>query len=474
MKHIYLLALVLMSGLGFAQVKIGSNPTAITPDVNLEIEATDGTKVIVNQADGKVGIGTTTVDAALHVVGDVKIIDGNQGTGKILTSDADGLATWTTAIGMYDFYKVGTTAAPTTIADNIWTQGSIMFGSATGTDATDASYTTKTNTLIGGFNNKAVSSGGNSIISGSANTVAWGNNQLITGNGNKFNGGNNPLVSGTGNTVTSGNNIAVLGQYNTHSGDNSLVFGQLNNSNNWQSLTFGESNTSGLSAGNSAVWGQNNSISYKNCAAWGEKNSLGGFSQNSGVWGSNNIVNARQSGVWGDNNKVYGYDDGTSTNNVTSFGSNNIINQGHSNSVAIGIAAESHSNNSFNAVYNGGYRLYSNAGKTTGVTLANGSGTWSSVSDRRSKENIELATCGLKEVMQMKPSSYNYINGSKSLGFIAQEIVEVIPEVVNVPEDKNEMMSVRYSELIPVLTKAIQEQQAQIDALKAEIKELKK
>ncbi len=41
-----------------------------------------------------VGIGTILPDATLHVVGDVKIVDGNQGSNKVLTSDAAGLATW--------------------------------------------------------------------------------------------------------------------------------------------------------------------------------------------------------------------------------------------------------------------------------------------------------------------------------------------------------------------------------------------
>jgi hypothetical protein len=43
-----------------------------------------------------VGIGTTSPSATLEVIGDVKIVDGTQGTGKVLTSDAAGLASWQT------------------------------------------------------------------------------------------------------------------------------------------------------------------------------------------------------------------------------------------------------------------------------------------------------------------------------------------------------------------------------------------
>jgi microcystin-dependent protein len=45
-------------------------------------------------AGGKVGIGTTEPDEKLHVAGSVKIVDGSQGAGKVLTSDAAGVASW--------------------------------------------------------------------------------------------------------------------------------------------------------------------------------------------------------------------------------------------------------------------------------------------------------------------------------------------------------------------------------------------
>jgi len=44
--------------------------------------------------EGNVSVGTIAVPARLDVVGQVKITDGNQGAGKVLTSDASGLATW--------------------------------------------------------------------------------------------------------------------------------------------------------------------------------------------------------------------------------------------------------------------------------------------------------------------------------------------------------------------------------------------
>jgi hypothetical protein len=48
---------------------------------------------------GEVGIGVVGADSKLHVAGAVKIVDGSQGAGKVLTSDADGLASWQTPGG---------------------------------------------------------------------------------------------------------------------------------------------------------------------------------------------------------------------------------------------------------------------------------------------------------------------------------------------------------------------------------------
>lgn len=51
----------------------------------------------IHFATGNVGIGTTTPDTRLHVAGSLKVVDGTQGAGKVLTSDANGVASWQTA-----------------------------------------------------------------------------------------------------------------------------------------------------------------------------------------------------------------------------------------------------------------------------------------------------------------------------------------------------------------------------------------
>jgi DNA-binding beta-propeller fold protein YncE len=87
-------------------------------------------------------------------------------------------------------------------------------------------------------------------------------------------------------------------------------------------------------------------------------------------------------------------------------------------------------------------------------------------SDIDSKENITPINYGINEVMKLEPVSYNYLNEEgKSLGFIAQDIGLIIPETISWETP----FSVYYQYLIPILTKAIQEQQALIKALEQRI-----
>jgi len=116
-------------------------------------------------------------------------------------------------------------------------------------------------------------------------------------------------------------------------------------------------------------------------------------------------------------------------------------------------------------------------------------------SDGRMKKNISTINYGLDAVMKLRPVTYDWKNqqdgAAKQLGFIAQEVEAVVPEAVvhsvvsaatieaarasgkPVPAI-TDPYGMKYSELIPVLTKAIQEQQQKIEELEKEILLLKK
>ncbi|MBG9377664.1 tail fiber domain-containing protein [Panacibacter sp. DH6] len=102
-------------------------------------------------------------------------------------------------------------------------------------------------------------------------------------------------------------------------------------------------------------------------------------------------------------------------------------------------------------------------------------------SDERDKKNIRDLDYGLKEIMKLRAVKFNWKNAvanDDKVGLIAQELKKVLPEVVRDYEYRTdeatgkkekvptERMGVMYSDIIPVLIRAIQEQQQQIDALK--------
>jgi hypothetical protein len=90
-------------------------------------------------------------------------------------------------------------------------------------------------------------------------------------------------------------------------------------------------------------------------------------------------------------------------------------------------------------------------------------------SDARVKENVETLDGALDKVMKMRGVSYNKIGEQeKKVGVIAQEILEVLPEVVS--QDETGTYSVAYGNIVSVLIEAIKEQQKQIDELKSKLK----
>lgn len=89
-------------------------------------------------------------------------------------------------------------------------------------------------------------------------------------------------------------------------------------------------------------------------------------------------------------------------------------------------------------------------------------------SDEKYKYNILPINYGLNTILQLKPVNFQWIEGEEQdLGFIAQDVADIIPEAVNTNWNSDLLM--RYESLIPILTKAIQEQQALIKALEQRI-----
>jgi hypothetical protein len=131
-----------------------------------------------------------------------------------------------------------------------------------------------------------------------------------------------------------------------------------------------------------------------------------------------------------------------------------------------------------------GGNLYMVAG-SAGVVLNNGATSWTGNSDERLKDinsNIENA---LDKLITLRAVNFSWKSDKEkkeNLGLIAQDVEKVFPQVVDkytLPvklddenPDETEYLGVRYTEMIPVLVKAIQELKAENDALKTRIETL--
>ena len=67
----------------------------------------------------------------------------------------------------------------------------------------------------------------------------------------------------------------------------------------------------------------------------------------------------------------------------------------------------------------------------------------------------------------MERKTGDILDIKEDLGFIAQEVKDVLPELVRINEDGK--MSLRQASIIPLLVEAIKEQQKQIDELKSKL-----
>jgi hypothetical protein len=92
---------------------------------------------------------------------------------------------------------------------------------------------------------------------------------------------------------------------------------------------------------------------------------------------------------------------------------------------------------------------------------------YNTTSDRRLKNNIVNTHYGINDLMKIQVRDYVYkadAGNTLTTGFIAQELFEIFPNAVTKPANDDEMWSVDYGKVTPLLVKAIQEQQATIEA----------
>ncbi|MCX6334782.1 MAG: tail fiber domain-containing protein [Bacteroidia bacterium] len=322
------------------------------------------------------------------------------------------------------------------------------------------------------FGAGATASGAGSYAIGSAGRDTLGNltGQMTTSSGSysfaigqgsratnitAFALGANSIASGTG-AFSIGRYTQATGIYSTAlgfgaraTGTYSTAIGIWSHASGWSSTAIGDSTTA--SAYNSTAIGSNTTAPSI-------------FETAIGVW--NTVYTPIAPDGWNGNDRIFvignGRDYYTKSNAMT------ILKNG-----CIGLQS----------VTNPTYALQLPNSSTIGV----GSGrayAWTTYSDSRLKENQVPLVYGLTEVMELNPKQYIHHSTADqtswsddhaplSIGLVAQDVYKIIPEAVQVPEDDSkEFWGLDYDKLIPVLIRAIQEQQAQIDDLKTLVNNL--
>ena len=254
---------------------------------------------------------------------------------------------------------------------------------------------------------------------------------------------------------TSGNYNIIIGTnagYRKASGDLNTIIGWYAGS----AITggsFAGNTLIGAQAGENTQGGPNTFIGEKS----GQNNSIG----------TENLFAGNQSGITnttGGRHTILGYQA-------------NVATSGLQNSTAIGYQAVVSATNTMvfgnNAVVGWGFGVDPGAAAIrvgTGATNGNGAsltigGTWTSTSDSTKKYNVNKLDYGLAEILKLKPVSYKWKGtGQQDFGFLAQEVKHILPEIVYGEEGQ---MTISYGQVTAVLTKAVQEQQKEIEELQA-------
>ena len=115
------------------------------------------------------------------------------------------------------------------------------------------------------------------------------------------------------------------------------------------------------------------------------------------------------------------------------------------------------------------------AAASGGVYINNGGTSWDSASDERDKENFVTISDAITKIKTLRTVTGNYTwqPDERHAFLIAQDVQAVLPEAVSVMNKdaatEDQRLSLRYTEVIPLLVKAMQEQQEEIESLKARL-----
>ena len=514
-------------GLGTAS---WADPSSIANDNDWFLNGSD----IYNANSGNIGIGTNNPDDKLHIHDpgntQVKIESSVNGLASLELDAADTKAS-------VDFYENGTWAGTMgyDVDDDFlfWQEdgyGKILTGKdgkiGIGTSSPSSKFHVEDGAVL--FDGTS----GSTPTSGSGRRFMWIPNKQAIRAGS--------VIGTEWDNANIGIGSTAFGQNNTASGANSTSFGQANSATGFRSLAGGVS--SEASGSGSTAIGEYASAEGK------AEFSVGAYPEISGSASSFDVMFEVGNGISDSDRKnafVVNYDGsvGIGTTSTDAFLEIDVDNdwnnpygqrinfdkqiQGTMHGLYVDVKRDSYgstygitsitdndgsgSSSTFGLF---GYAEGTNTGAKYGVygntgTFSSGprygvycvgnggyTGTWTSSSDVKFKENIKKYEGALEDLMKLKTktyyfkhsSEYAHMNFSKKLqyGLIAQEVEEIFPDLVedgvhpgkfnektNSEGEPIKYKAMNYIGLIPVLIQSIQEQQEMIEELKKEIENLK-
>jgi hypothetical protein len=463
---------------------------------------TFGTPRLSITAGGNVGIGTLTPSEQLELTGNLKLPPTSATAGQIRQGDY----TLIHFFGNYNFFA-GKNAGNLTMSGNY---NSVVGASALHTNTTGG-YNTANGAFALYFNTTGSynTANGSSALyyntTGNNNTASgsWSLYSNSTGDRNTANGtealysnttGNNNTANGQSalySNTTGGGNTAngtealyynTTGVYNTANGYSALysnTTGIENTANGTEALrsntTGGYNTANGISALYYNTTGDYNSANgsialHHNTT--GTSNTANGYTAlYSNTTGSENTANGKQAmynnTTGGDNTAIGAYSGSIlitgSYNTFVGAASNAGVND-LTNATAVGFGATVDASN------------HVRIGNTS-VTQIGGQAPWSNLSDIRQKKDIIDVSHGLDFIKQLHPVEYRMKDGNdrKDFGFIAQEVEALLGteyNVLGIGGDADRTLSLRYTDFIAPLVKAVQEQQVVIGTQQTSIDRL--
>jgi hypothetical protein len=366
--------------------------------------------------------------------------------------------------------------------------GAVSTNTAVGASALAANTTGAQNTAVGKSAGIAITTGARNTAVGylalQATTTSVGNSAFA--NGALYSNTTGELNTALGDqalfsNTTANNNTAVGYQagYSNTTGVNLAAFG-----NKAGTVSTGNNNTYiGAEAGLTATSGTFNTfVGYGAgyLVTTGGKNSIiGAYSGNQGGLdirtASNYIVLSDGDGnpvLYSNNSKQWTVQANSTTS--TSRGGNSVINLTAGSSSSSYDAnyhiTDAVANNVWFGLLSGNGYVMTNTG---GVLLASGATSWSSASDSRLKNVTGTYQTALADISQIDVVKFTWKADQEAkpcVGVIAQSVQGVVPEAVDkFIENDEEYLSVRYTELIPLMIASIQELKAEVDSLKSQL-----